>query len=42
MRQMGYSLHDVFGSDVNETGPQPAECNVVARGAGVDVEWCTQ
>ena len=40
MRQMGYTLHDVFGGDVDETGPQPAECNVVARAAGVQVDWC--
>jgi FkbM family methyltransferase len=40
MRDMGYSLHDLFGGGVDETGPLPAECNVVARAAGVNVDWC--
>ena len=40
MRDMGYTLHDVFGAGIDETGPVPAECNVVARAAGVTVDWC--
>jgi FkbM family methyltransferase len=40
MREMGYGLHDVFGSDVNESGRLPAECNVIAVRPGVKVEWC--
>jgi hypothetical protein len=40
VRGMGYALHDVFGGDVDESGPLPAECNVVAVGHGVDVHWC--
>ena len=40
MRDMGYALHDVFGNDVVESGPVPAECNVVGVQGGVDVNWC--
>lgn len=39
MRDMGYTLHDVFGGDMAETGAPPAECNVVARAPGVSVDW---
>jgi FkbM family methyltransferase len=40
MREMGYSLHDVFGNAIGESGPMPAECNVISVYRGVDVNWC--
>lgn len=40
MRAMGYALHDVFGNEIDETGPSPAECNIVGIHRAVDVSWC--
>jgi FkbM family methyltransferase len=40
MREMGYALHDVFGREILESSPLPAEYNVVAVLRGVDVNWC--
>ena len=39
MREMGYTLHDVFGNAIDESGPMPAECNVISVYCGVDVSW---
>ena len=40
MRDMEYTLHDVFGSEIDESAPAPVEYNVVGLGRGVDVDWC--
>jgi FkbM family methyltransferase len=40
MREMEYTLHDVFGNEIVESSPLPAEYNVVGVGRGVDVNWC--
>jgi FkbM family methyltransferase len=40
LREMGYALRDVFGGEINESGPVPAECNVVAVHRDVKVNWC--
>lgn len=40
MREMGYALHDVFGNEIAESGPPPAEFNVVGIRRGADVNWC--
>lgn len=40
MREMDYTLHDVFGNTIDESGPMPAECNVISVHRGVDVNWC--
>lgn len=40
IRDMGYALHDVFGNDVVESGPSPAEFNVIGVRPGAGVTWC--
>jgi FkbM family methyltransferase len=40
MREMGYGLHDVFGNEIVESRPSPAEFNVVGVRRGVDASWC--
>ncbi|MEO5740456.1 MAG: FkbM family methyltransferase [Vicinamibacterales bacterium] len=40
VRDMGYALHDVFGSSIDESGAAPAEYNIIAVRRGADANWC--